>query len=140
MKRAEFTATIKEIEKELGTLPVQIVTEKEFYGITGTRIAGAPYKICLLTEKDTKPIVAIKFRDRSELVVKRFLYQAIAEILWKTVSYPEKRWIGLVMAGTGELPRDATPYKPDYTRTKALKLLTSQIKRLYKTNSTTQAS
>lgn len=115
------------VEEELGTMPVRIVGETELERITGQRLGNAPYKVI---RENGVVVLGIKYRSRPDKTVKRFIYQGIAEAIFKSLSYGEMRWIGLVMATPLEMPPGVKPYQEGYTRSKALSYLTRQAKRI----------
>lgn len=100
MKLIELVTLFREVKQECGDPNVCLVAESDaFIWPDGKRLGSDSYKVMHQFEGD-KPIsgIMIKYRDRSPKVVARFIYQAIAEILWPSIPYWKHRWFGLVMA------------------------------------------
>jgi len=125
------------IMEEIGKPPVHLVPEKEADVWASPRLGSKPYQIVNAPDimGDNAFGIIVKYRDRSERTVARFLYQALAEILWRTIPYWDQRWYGLVMAQPEDFPKGIKRPEKAYSRPHAVKLTQSQIKRRFSNGS-----
>lgn len=116
---------LEAIKEELGKPQVKLLTEAEFSAINGTRKDG-PYAISFAT---TPPSIRVIWRGKSEKVIRRALYQAIAETLWPKLPRDKFVWYGLVMSQPHDLPKQTQVPEGAKTRSALLKLTLAQAKR-----------
>jgi len=126
MNFQETEALFQAIKEELGQPQVALMTDKEFSAINGDRKGDDPYAITFATEP---PSITVTWRSKSEKIVKRSMYQAIAEALWPKLPRDKFVWYGLVMSQPHDLPKRVEVPTGAKTRSALLKLSVAQAKR-----------
>lgn len=117
---------VQTIKEELGQPQVTLLTDKEFSAINGIRKGDEPYAISFNT---TPPSITVTWRGKSEKIIRRSIYQAMAEALWPKLSRDKFVWFGLVMSQPDDLPKRVAVPEGAKTRSALLKLSLAQSKR-----------
>jgi hypothetical protein len=132
MKWQEANSLFHQIKEEAGNPKVELVSEKDASMCGQKRLAGEPYRIVKELPIGEGIGIMVKFRDRSEKVVARYIHQAIAEILWPNIPYWKHRWHGLVMSQPDEFPKDVKLPDPNaHSRSRELQLTRQQTNRKF---------
>lgn len=137
MKRTELDTLYGKIMDEIGNPPIQLVPEKDAEVWGSRRLGAKPYQVVNAPDitGDYAFGIIIKHGGRSERTVARFIYQAIAGILWRAIPYWDQRWYGLVMAQPEDFPKGIKRPDKAYSRSHAVKLTQAQIKRRFSNGS-----